>query len=521
MLTGPLPATSNHMTNAANLHSDPSVAADLWRKPSALWAWLALIAALAGFALREATLLRPYPVAAGIDGYYYVLQVANLRDHGHPYFPAATPAALYFLTGISYLTGDPASAIKAGALILSMLLCVGIFLLVSECTRSKWLGVVVGTLPLASSLHFYMLTEFVSNLAAVGLLVWCAWCMLRALRGRRIAWAGFSLLLLAGAALSHRSALPLAALFAILLALREHLFAAEPHGRRRAAALLVVFALWLAPAALWAQKPFSLPAPLAGGLSVRPEWPLDYYALPEEAALLVTSLATILLLFLQRRRFPTGSADRLLGAVALFSLIITLNPFLDREQGWLGFTERLRALSYIQVAILVPGVIWLLLRWRREYAAYVAAVVAPLLMVSLNLPLPRGMQPAYLGRRQELIQALQKVSWTLGPAPIIIAPHGDQFVVTATTGLASQQRPPRNHQYEKLYWLLNGVNEQALRDGSSVLLRDQSGATILVEDDVFRRCWEAMTSLDRGRLLRENPHLAKSLSPGQGSTALE
>ena len=45
---------------------------------------------------------------------------------------------------------------------------------------------------------------------------------------------------------------------------------------------------------------------------------------------------------------------RLSGAIALMSLLVTLNPFLNRETGSLSVAERLSLLAYIQLAILMP-----------------------------------------------------------------------------------------------------------------------------------------------------------------------
>jgi hypothetical protein len=59
---------------------------------------------------------------------------------------------------------------------------------------------------------------------------------------------------------------------------------------------------------------------------------------------------------------------------------------------------------------------------------------------------------------------------------------------------------------------LNDVADPTLTNDSVVLFRKHSAATVLVEDAVFRRRWDAMMPLERNRLLRTNPHVARSLS---------
>lgn len=473
---------------------------------------LTLSALLTAATVHDTWALCRYPFAAGVNGYYYVLQVDSLRDRGQAYFSKLTPAMLYLFAGISHLTGNSILAVKLGAILLHILLCLGVYLLISESTLSKWLGVAGCLLAAVSGLRLYPITEFTSNLGAIMLLVWCAWCSVKFINQRKKTWAFGSLLLLGTAILSHRSAAAIAALFGVLIFVQSWLFGGRPDKSRPIIGLIVTFALWITPTVLAVQKVIQLPALLAKEFSISPKLPFDQFAFPEEIILFLSAIGSLALLVQQRRRFAAGPAALVFSVTALFALVVTLNPFLSSDRGWLGIAARLRVFSYVQVAILVPGIVWLLLRSSQEkFTLHVAAFVVPMMIVSVSLPLPRGMQADYLERRSRLIRSLETIRPRLASSPLIIAPHGDQFLITAITGIPSQQRPPETSQYEKVYWLLNDVNDPVLSADSFKLFNNDYPATVLVEDAVLKSRWEAMTRFERSRLLATNSYLAKFL----------
>ncbi len=180
--------------------------------PHKRWPMFALLGIVSISAIRDAFYLFRYPVASGVNAYYYVLQVDSLRNTGHLYFPKLTSAVLYFLTATSSLFNDTPKGLKVGAIIIQAALCVGVFFLTSESTRSCSLALTGTLLFVISNLHFYFMTEFISNLGAVTLLVWSSWCLVRFDRDRKAVWLVLSGILLVGAVLSHRSILSFVAL---------------------------------------------------------------------------------------------------------------------------------------------------------------------------------------------------------------------------------------------------------------------------------------------------------------------
>lgn len=471
---------------------------------------------LTASASHDLVLLLRYPVAVGVDGYYYVLQVNELRHHGHLYFSTSTPIALYFLTGVSYLTGNTILAVKIGAITLHFLLAVGVFALLVSTTGSKWIGALGTLLTVISGLRMYMLSEFIGSLAAITLFVWCGYFVVRFVQTRRAGWAVGAVILLSGAGFSHRSLLAIAFGIAILAGLLHWLLVQEPVKHyRRYLAILILLVVWLSPAILAAQSLLQLPQWLKGELLIIPRLPFDQYALGEEIVGLLASVSIMFLLIYFKERLQAGSSPYLFGAIALWSLVVTLNPFLDAERGWLSVAGRLRGFAYLQAAILVPGLVWCFLGLRRELVFYVTPLVLPLMILSMSVPLPRGMQPDYLSDRAELIRNLPQQRQRLGPNPIIIAAHGDEFLVTAVLGVPSQHSVLGSAEYQNVYWLLHRLKNENVTVSVSVVRMDSpSMSTVLIEDGELRERLSRMDDSERHGLFAVNPHLARAYNSG-------
>ena len=471
------------------------------------WPRLALILVLVIASARDLVLVAKHPLVIGIDGYYYVLQISEILQQGHLYFPSKTPLLPYSLAAVSYLTGNSIFIMKVAAVVLHLLLCLGIFALLATTTRSEWLGAIGAGIGAFSGLHFYMLSEFIGSLMAIMFLLWCVWCLVKFVETRRKAWAACSIILFLGAAFSHR----LSFVFLLLSALftwELRWLRAQESLKKRYVALLSIPLLWLLPVVVVHVS--TSPKWLNAELSVRPRWPFDNYALGEEIIVLLAGGAVIFLLVYFKDRLMTGAAAYLFGVIALVSLVITLNPFLDPERGWLSVAGRLRGLTYIQASIIVPGLVWYLLSIRREIAFYVLAAASALMVFSITTPLPRGMQLNYLREREQLMDTLPTSRANLGENPIVIAAHGEEFMVTALLGVPSQQTPPVTSQYENIYWLIHYWTNKELTASTIVIKPDSpSTATVFIEDHELRQQVDEMDALQRRRLFAMNPHLAR------------
>jgi len=482
-------------------------AARLWR-----WEWLLAVVLAAG-AARDAWVLTRSAVALGIDGYYYVLQVERLRDYGHFYYPTRTPLILYLLYGVSLLTGDALTAVKLCGVFLHALLCLGVYAVLFAATGRKWPGVLGSALAAAAGLHVYLITEFINSLGALTLLVWSAWGAIRAFQTGVKRWFALSASLLAAAFLSHRVALSLVLVVTVSALLARWLTAAGPSRNRYAYAAAAIFVLlFCSPALLLAQPFFELPGWLRKEFLVAPRWPLRRFDVAEGLMLLVASPAALLAVRLAAGARRAGIAAQVFATVALWSLLIPLNPFLNHNTGFLGVVGRLSSVLYIQAAVLVPGLIWLLApRWPRARLPLVLAALA-LSALSVSAPLPYGATADYLKGRERLIRQLEARRPRLCDEPLVIAPHGEQFVVTAVLGVPAQQRPPSATRPQCTYWLLHGVRGPLLQGGLEVLGEDAPGlVSALVEDGELRQLLGGMAGGERRQLMAANPHLREAL----------
>ncbi|CAN5455423.1 hypothetical protein BH20ACI3_BH20ACI3_23910 [soil metagenome] len=474
---------------------------------------MALLVVLILSGTRDALLLLRYPVAVGADGYYYVLQVDELLNHGRLRFPTHTSLVFYLLAGIRALTGDTISSIKIGNVLFHLLLCGGIYALVSAVTGDRWLGVLGSALTAFSGMHFYMIAEFIKNLGALALLAWGAWSAIQAWQTREVRWAAVSIVLLAAAVFTHQSAWAIALSLSAAIILLRGLITTGPSQYHQRVALIIMLVFGILPALIAAQPFIELPPWLGKEIFTRPQWPIrssSPVGKPEMVALLLIS-PTILFLLAGRRQIPpTHSFSLVVGAVALWSLLITLNPFLNHDVRQFGIVGRLGHLAYVQVAILVPGLIWLLLRACRTAALSAVALTLFLVAVSLRSSLPEGLRSNTLVNRALMIQALPARRQLLETNPVVIARHGDEFIVTSVLGIPAHQRFPEEPHSRSIYWLLHGV-QQARLPQPVILVMDEGieSSLVLIRNEELAQWLDSMTEAERQQLLVENPHLRR------------
>lgn len=477
------------------------------------WPLVALASLLLLSAARDALMLLRYPVAVGADGYYYVLQVNELLNHGRLYFPSNTPLIFYALAGLSSVMPNSIIAIKLGSVMLHLLLCLGVYALESAITRNRWLGVLAGAIVALSGMHFYMIAEFIKNLGGVALLIWAGWSAIRALGTHNRRWIIFSVVLLIGALLSHVSTWGIAfAIVVLILLLRS--VANLPFSRSlKLGWPLAILFLMVVPSLLAAQGLVVLPPWLESELLVRPEWPISLRS-PVGRAEMVTLLLTVpMTLFFTVRRWRTlpGITFKLVVCtVALLSLLITLNPFLNHDVRHFGIVGRLDHLMYLQVAVILPAFIWLTLNFYRRVAGLVLVLTFCFLAASMMAPLPRGLQTRYLTERELMIRALPEQRQRLGTNPLVIAQHGDEFVVSWVLGLPAQQKLAATAQGESIYWLLHQVNPAILTPSMVVVMEEENGSGLILMNHSELRQWiGTIDEADRNRLLAQNPHLKR------------
>jgi len=269
---------------------------------------------------------------------------------------------------------------------------------------------------------------------------------------------------------------------------------------------LIILFLLAFPSVLASQAFFVLPDWLLFELLRYPQNPFRSLILMESLMLLILSGATLAILFVKSEILRNSLSGLILVSIVVWSLLITLNPFLNHQTGIIGIVARLDALAYLQTAIAIPLLISLLFSNSKKIAPGIAGLFLPLLILRLFVPLPLGLRSEYLQTREKLSSELPVMRRQICEKPLIVAQHGEEFLATAILGLPSQQKPPVENQYQCVFWLIHQrkADYQIIFDKSIV---SSNGDFTLVEDSEMKKDFEIMSIEERQKLISENPHL--------------
>jgi hypothetical protein len=292
---------------------------------------------------------------------------------------------------------------------------------------------------------------------------------------------------------SHRSIIPLVtvglwsfSLWALFLRARNNQNLSQQILIFIAVLLSIAFPVLIVLSSSW----ISFPIDIQNNLTSFPKLPFRLSTLPEILLLSIFTPFCLWLMLSKQGENLSQTFKYTLGTIALFSILLTLNPFLSSDLGFSSLGGRLRVLSFIQVSLLVSGSVFLVSeRWKankinRIVWGLIAVIVVPIMIGSYSLPLPRGIQKDFLETRENMIQGLENNKKNLDKNSIIIANHGQQFLVTAITGIKSQQTYPKEGELKPIYWLVEGVATTLLDKSMLVLFKDARGQnTVIVKDD--------------------------------------
>lgn len=449
-------------------------------------------------------------IISGIDGYYYIIQIESFLNQKQFYFPTSTPLVLYFFAFVENLISNSALSIKIGTSFLNFLLLTGLFAIVFECTRKTLYAVIAPLLFSFSGLHLYFLIEYLSQLGGLALLIWSIFFFTRFAKFRQKLWLLPAILFLIGACFSHRSILPIAIVAIFSAALFGYIVSSvyRQNKQHTIYGVIITGLVFVLPVILKLQPFFKLPFNLQNEITVIPQFPSHFATLPEIIILLVLIPIFLWLLVYQSNNKIDNAGKIFFGSVAIFTLLITLNPFISSVSGFVSLGGRLRTIACLQAALLLPALLWLLQDYSKIFLGGIILFAAPLFLWSFLAPLPHGAQPEYLTYRASLIESLSVKNPVIEKQSLIVADHGDQFVATYITGLPSSQNFPKEMmEYNTIYWLLRGMPETFVDDSMIPLFTDKSGKlTVLVKHNKF---WEKrLTNSDvRRHLISANPHL--------------
>lgn len=463
---------------------------------------LSVVAVLVGAVLSDAVLLFKTDVAVGIDGYYYAQQVSTFLVQGDSYYPTHSHFVTYFFSIFAQFS-DVILAIKIGTLVLQCALCIGIFNLVSTVTKNRWYGLLGLSIAAFSNLHLYFVSEFLHNLGALVCLAWGAFAITKFRENGKRLWLIISLSLIAGAILAHRSSLLIIPI--ILLSLVLSKFLIWPRNKfERIAAVSFGFLIFVFPAIVLSQPFFEIPSILKTELLAYPLLPFRELNLPE-TIMLVVAVAVGAITFRLRTLEKYRETAIILFAVLIWSLLTTLNSFLNHRSGVQGVFGRLDTLAFIQAAIAAPLALRLLQEKSIFFRVLAASCFIGLIFWSFCKPMPFGMSDEYIARRERLIIELPKIPKPSCQNPLIIARHGDQFLVTYVLGLPSKQTFPEAFSNKCVYWLID-VAMLELQFSDPRFLRNGSDFA-LVESSLVQEFTGGLSDSEKRLLVARNPHL--------------
>jgi hypothetical protein len=454
-------------------------------RPAWLLAGLATLGA-AGLT-RDAWLLFRTPIALGTDGYYYIILAQHLLADRVLYYPTRTPAVLWLIAAVTRAIGNPIDAVKICALIFDIVLAGAIAGLMLAVTRRGWCAALAAVLVLLPAMHLFLLIEFVKNLGALAMIAVAALCAVRA-RGHGRRRAGWPLAAVAAGAIavaSHGMAWVAVPAMAMLYGLAALMLTRPAPRDRVVGAIAAVLVVWIATAALaW----LPLPASLGAEVLPSPAFPIRL-ANPTgtiEAAMLLVA-APVGLWVYATGLSASRSVRMLIGITALWTLMVTVNPCLNHTMRDFGIIARFDHAAFVQVALLVPALLFAGIETASPHMPLALAATAATLTAACVTPLPYGARHEFLAARAHLIASLHNI--TLPPHAQVIAPHGDEFVLTWCCGVDGvheyrETMPPR-----PTYWLI------------------QDGAQIsLIPHEELLRLDAQMDADERQRLRVNNSH---------------
>jgi len=480
-----------------------------------LFKYLAFVLVLAVGAYGDYLVLFSSPSAVGLDGYYYVLQVEGLTKGGL-IFPTHTPVIFYYLVCVRFFLGNTIIAIKVGTIILELLLCLVIGCLLIKITKSWSLGILGAGYCALAGLHRFMIGEFVNNLGALSFIVVAVFCLESARQNanKRFWWLLVSSLCFLFAIGSHRSAVFVFA--ALGLAAGGGLALREATQERKIGALIALLALFVvlyfSPYLMLVQPFIHLPEQVMREISVKPRWPITPYTMFDIVAVLWTAPLILAIVIKKSWGRRTDHFHALFPGLAFFSIILNLSVFVNPELIAFGTLGRLQTLMYLQVALFVPYAIWLLGQTNRRHAMYATAFSLPLLILSMYTSLPPGLQPEYLRNRERLIQALTASGADIPQESVIVAAHGEQFLITSLTGISSQHTFSQTRT-ESTYWMLHQFPPSFIRPPVRSLMSQTDGSlSVLIRNDDLWRLWPQLSPVAQQRMILGNVTLRQYFS---------
>lgn len=228
-------------------------------------------------------------------------------------------------------------------------------------------------------------------------------------------------------------------------------------------------------------------------------------------AILFTLIATFCLSFASGGTLKGTNAARIFVLASLMATFaITINPFLDRTTGLESIGGRVSLLAHLQMGMVLPVLLFAfrLRRWI-SVSTCLGAFLAIFLM-NFGRPLPAGISPRVLARKTQLMSTLR--NWPLPSDSLVIAAHGDQFLVSNVLRVNSTSRLAPKQDKAKVWWLLRSPQNALQNLAGLTNSSRRSSDYVMVEDSKLRPAFGTLSPRDQFAVLAANPHLRKELN---------
>lgn len=449
--------------------------------------------------IRDSILLMRYDGPVGIDGYYYVIQVRSFLENGTFYYPTNTPFVLYIMSIVAKLSGSIVTAVKVTSILLHTVLGLSLFALATSITKSMWKGLLASAVSVISVTHLIWIDEFPKQLGGLAFFFLGAACLAQNPKSK--IWRLMALSLFVISIFCHKSIVFLIAVL-LLLTLLFHLLNKIRHSRLSLVKICAVIFFFICLPYVAAQQAASLPHQISETVLSAPQIPIKRTAFEEKLSLLFLAPVGLALCLKNAPSKPLRWEHYIIGITSLFTILFTLNPFLSHEEELTTISQRLDLLSYLQISVLLSGIVWLLSS--RTAVLIIALSIASLLLLG-NSGLPMGLQQGYVARRNLLLNDLIRVRSEIPANSIIIAPHGEEFLVTYATGVPSQNSALTNGGQEKnVVWLLFEAPCQVSQN--AIILSRSNSCSLLASENYPL----SVTDAEKSQIIAMNPHLKNS-----------
>jgi hypothetical protein len=356
----------------------------------------------------------------------------------------------------------------------------------------------------------------VANAGGLALFVWGVYFTIRVVRTGKTVWTLGAISCFACAALSHRSLGFIIGVFIVTSLIYFLMTDAKADRGRKLWVGGIALVLFISPSVLAVQPFVVLPELVRNSLLAFPQLSVGRVATLEKSMLLVCSVLFLFVALRKDQSLPLLT-NVLFGSIALLSMVVTVNPLLDRGNGWSSASERISALAYVQLAVLLPALLWLLSPFARRLWLVGPLTAICFAVFSVTYPLPYGLQDHYLRDRMSLLNDLTAKRHALADVRTVIAPHGDQFVITHTLGVSAQQHVRKVEDLTMAHWLIQHSHRVDVDAVEGLIILNEERSTFLVPDNNLDAMLRARPIKEMLELTKTNPHLVNRIMSLNGA----